>query len=253
MKFGIDIGHNCPPDTGASGVKQEDGLTKAVGTLLIQKLKDAGHTVVNCTPTSASDVDDSLKQRVDKANSNNVNLFVSIHFNAFNKEANGSEVYAISNAARGIAQSVLKEIVQLGFKDRGVKSFNYFVLKNTQMPAILVECCFCDSKKDMDRFKAEEMAEAIKVGLIGETKELSAKTNQDYVLEITVPTVLKASSEQASKLKPETLAKINQGKYPILDFSFEEQHYLVKWPDKSFANRDEHFVFAEHCKIEEKT
>ncbi|BAY38325.1 cell wall hydrolase/autolysin [Nostoc sp. NIES-2111] len=253
MKFGIDIGHNCPPDTGASGIKQEDGLTKAVGTLLIQKLKDAGHTVVNCTPTSAGDVDDSLRQRVDKANSNNVNIFVSIHFNAANKEANGSEIYAISNSAKGIAQSVLKEIVQLGFRDRGVKSKSFFVLKNTQMPAILIECCFCDSQIDMDRFNAEDMAEAIKVGLIGETKELSATTNQDYILEITVPTVLKASTQQASKLKPETLAEINPGKYPILDFSFEEQHYLVKWTDKSFANRDEHFVFAGHSKIEEKT
>jgi N-acetylmuramoyl-L-alanine amidase len=35
MKFGIDMGHNCPPkDIGASGVKQEDDLTKAVGTKL---------------------------------------------------------------------------------------------------------------------------------------------------------------------------------------------------------------------------
>lgn len=35
MKFGIDMGHNCPPDTGATGIKQEDALTKAVGTQLI--------------------------------------------------------------------------------------------------------------------------------------------------------------------------------------------------------------------------
>jgi len=34
MKFGIDMGHNCPPhDTGASGWEQEDKLTRSVGNL----------------------------------------------------------------------------------------------------------------------------------------------------------------------------------------------------------------------------
>ncbi|PHK34874.1 N-acetylmuramoyl-L-alanine amidase, partial [Nostoc linckia z15] len=122
MKFGIDMGHNCPPDTGATGIKQEDTLTKAVGTYLIQKLKAAGHTAIDCTPTSASSVTDSLRQRANKANANNVNIFVSIHFNKFNTQANGTEIYAISNASQGIAQSVLKEIVKLGFYNRGVKN-----------------------------------------------------------------------------------------------------------------------------------
>jgi N-acetylmuramoyl-L-alanine amidase len=30
MKFGIDMGHNCPPDTGARGIKFEDNLTIAI-------------------------------------------------------------------------------------------------------------------------------------------------------------------------------------------------------------------------------
>jgi N-acetylmuramoyl-L-alanine amidase len=33
MKFGIDIGHNSPPDTGAVGIKSEDVLTTDVGKL----------------------------------------------------------------------------------------------------------------------------------------------------------------------------------------------------------------------------
>ena len=97
MKFGIDIGHNCPPDTGAVGVKKEDILTKDVGTKLMQKLSAAGHSVINCTPSTAKTVDESLRKRVDKANANQVDLFVSIHFNAYNGAAYGSEVFAISN------------------------------------------------------------------------------------------------------------------------------------------------------------
>ncbi|WP_066382614.1 MULTISPECIES: N-acetylmuramoyl-L-alanine amidase [unclassified Anabaena] len=252
MKFGIDIGHNCPPDTGAVGIKKEDELTKAVGTRLMEKLKAAGHTVVDCTPNSASGVNDSLRQRVNKANANNVNVFVSIHFNAANSKAHGTEVFGISNTSQGIAQSVLKEIVKLGFRDRGVKSGNFFVLRNTQMPAILVECCFCDSKIDMDLFDAEKMAEAIKDGLIGEDEEEAPKPDKNYILEITKPTILKPSTEQASDLPKDTLFDITPGNYPILSFLFEEQHYCVTWPDKSKGNRNKHFVFAEHCKIQEK-
>ncbi len=253
MKFGIDIGHNCPPhDTGATGIKQEDALTKAVGTQLIQKLRAAGHTVIDCTPTSASSVNDSLRQRVNKANNNNVNVFVSIHFNKFNAKVNGTEIFATSNTSKGIAQSVLKEILKLGFNDRKVKNAGFFVLKNTQMPAILIECCFCDAKVDMDRFDAEKMAEAIKDGLIGDSDDDEPKSDKQYVLEITTKTVLKPSTEQASELPKESLFDIEPGSYPILDVRFEENHYWVKWPDKSKGNRDEHFVFAEYSKVIEK-
>ncbi|MFS0516563.1 N-acetylmuramoyl-L-alanine amidase [Nostoc sp. UIC 10607] len=252
MKFGIDMGHNCPPhDTGATGIQQEDILTKAVGTKLIQKLKAAGHTVIDCTPTSASSVNDSLRQRVNKANANNVNVFISIHFNKFNTIANGTEIFAISNTSKGIAKSVLKEIVKLGFNDRKVKNADFFVIKNTQMPAILIECCFCDAKVDMDRFDAEKMAEAIKDGLIGESDD-EAKPDKNYILEVTTKTVLKPSTEQASELPKESLFDLEPGSYPILDVRFEENHYWVKWPDKSKVNRDRHFVFAGHAKVIEK-
>jgi N-acetylmuramoyl-L-alanine amidase len=249
MKFGIDIGHNCPPDTGALGIKKEDNLTKSVGTLLIQKLTAAGHSVIDCTPKTASSVKDSLQQRTNKANANNVNIYVSIHFNAFNSKVHGTEVFAMSNASKGIAQSVLKEIAKLGFANRNVKNTPLFVLKNTQMPAILVECCFCDSQIDMDIFDAEKMAEAIKDGLIGDSGEDTTKSDKEHILEITTPTVLKPSTDQSSDLPPETLIDIAPGKYPVLDARFEEQHYWVKWPDKTKGNRDIHFVFAGHCKI----
>lgn len=251
MKFGIDIGHNCSPDTGAPGIAggtNEDRLTMAVGTKLIQKLKDAGHTVIECKPSSASSVNDSLRKRASKANQEGVNLFVSIHFNSFNGKARGSEVFAVSNASKAIANSVLTEITKLGFPSRRVKSANYFVLKNTNMPAILVECCFCDSAKDMAIFDAEEMAEAIKVGLIGP----SAESKKQYVLEIKEKTLLKPSTEQAADLPKESCIDIKPGKYSILDFSFEEGHYCVEWPDSSKGNRKDHFVFAGHGKVIEE-
>lgn len=176
MKFGIDIGHNCPPDTGADGLpggKREDLLTKEVGTKVIAKLQALGrHQVVNCTPSSATSVGNSLQQRVNKANSNRVDRFVSIHFNAFDGSAKGTEVFATSTQGKAIAKEVVDKISALGFIKRGggVKDGSHlFVIKHTAMPAILVECCFCDSSSDMSLFStlgADKIADAIVQGII---------------------------------------------------------------------------------------
>lgn len=256
MKFGIDIGHNCSSDTGAVGFKKEDDLTKAVGTKLMEKLSAAGHSVINCTPNTAASLDDSLQKRVYKANTNMVDIFVSIHFNAAERTDKnlpmGTEIYAISNVSRAIAKTVLAEIVKLGFKNRGIKHTPWFVIKNTSMPAILVECCFCDSKADMDLVDAEKMAEAIKVGLIGDSDDTDdTLIRQPGILQISKTTVLKPSTAQAAELTPEDLINIDPGNFPVLDFRYEERHYWVKWKDKSKGNRDEHFVFDEHGKVVE--
>ncbi|MDJ0733466.1 MAG: N-acetylmuramoyl-L-alanine amidase [Nostocaceae cyanobacterium] len=172
MKIGIDIGHNTPPDTGATGIRFEDELTLDVGTRVIEKLKALGYQVIDCKPNRARSITDSLASRCNIANANRVEVFVSIHFNAFNKLANGTEIFAMSNAGRKIAQPVLDEIVKLGFFNRGVKNGSHlYVLKNTNMSAILIECCFCDSRKDMNRFEAEAMANAIVKGLTGKLPE----------------------------------------------------------------------------------
>ncbi|MGM3306609.1 N-acetylmuramoyl-L-alanine amidase [Anabaena sp. WFMT] len=176
MKFGIDIGHNCPPDTGARGIKVEDNLTVEIGNKVIAKLKSLGHEVIPCKPASASTVGQSLGRRCDTANRNKVDIFVSIHFNAFNGQANGTEIFAQSDAGRKIAKPVLDEIIKLGFFNRGVKNGSHlYVIRNTNMPGILIECCFIDSAKDMQLYDGEAMASAIVKGLTG--KVASAPVN----------------------------------------------------------------------------
>ncbi|MDB9451922.1 N-acetylmuramoyl-L-alanine amidase [Dolichospermum circinale] len=174
MKFGIDIGHNCPPDSGAEGIKSENKLTMEVGNKVIAKLENLGHTVIACKPNSARTVNQSLGSRCEKANSNRVDIFVSIHFNAFNGQANGTEVFAISDAGKKVAQKVLDEIVKLGFFNRGVKSGSHlYVLRRTNMPGILIECCFIDSAKDIQLYDGETMANAIVAGLTGKVANTS--------------------------------------------------------------------------------
>ncbi|MCP6763097.1 MAG: N-acetylmuramoyl-L-alanine amidase [Fischerella sp. CENA71] len=200
MKFGIDSGHNCPPDTGARGIKIEDNLTLDVGNRVISKLKALGHQVVVCKPDRASTVGESLRKRCDTANANKVDIYVSIHFNSFNRQANGTEVFAISDTSRKIAKPVLDEIVKLGFFNRGVKNGSHlFVLKNTNMPAILVEGCFVDSQKDMNLYNPEAMANAIVKGLTGQLP--TAPVNHVVDEEENPDTTIKRLQQALNRLK----------------------------------------------------
>ena len=170
MKITIDIGHNCYPDVGASGVRQEDAVNLEVGNRVISGLSALGYDVINCLPLSASSVTDSLYKRVLKSNNANVDLYVSIHFNAGG--GRGTEVYAYSEAGYNRAGKVAASIASLGYTNRGAKyGRDLYVLRNTNAVAILVECCFVDSAEDMAMYNADKMADAIVTGITGGKKD----------------------------------------------------------------------------------
>lgn len=173
MIIAIDEGHGCYPDIGADGVNGvlEDNLVKHVGDLLIKAINMTGNKAVNVRPISASNVNDSLQQRCKKAKSEGAELYVSIHFNVSDGKGHGTEVWCNPQNAVGLeyAQNVVKEIAKLGYTNRGIKDGysgeHLFVIRNTSMPAILIEGCFIDNKWDLGRFDAIKMASAILKGL----------------------------------------------------------------------------------------
>jgi N-acetylmuramoyl-L-alanine amidase len=170
MKIAVDIGHNCPYDGGAVGIGNENDLNKAVGDNFIKYLKQLGHAVTDCLPYGVTSLQDSLYKRITVANRDNVDLYVSIHFNAGG--GRGTEVFAISQTGKNYAQKVVNEIASLGFTNRGVKDgSSLYVLKNTNAPAILVECAFVDSAEDMQKVKdigPDAIARAIVKGITGQ-------------------------------------------------------------------------------------
>lgn len=228
MKYGIDCGHGCAPDTGASGNGQlEDTLTLAVGQRIMTQLQALGHEVVNCRPKSASSVTSSLAQRCAIANNASVDVYVSIHFNAFNNQAHGTEVFAASSKGSALAQKVLDAICPLGFFNRGVKNGSHlYVLKNTNMPAILVECCFIDSARDMDLFDADKMACAIVKGLTGQSVAIPDTDKWSQFVR-----VLKSTAIQYPQLKVAQLAQaiVESGRGKSELFSIHNNPYGLKW------------------------
>ncbi|NFC74729.1 N-acetylmuramoyl-L-alanine amidase [Clostridium botulinum] len=171
MKIGIDCGHTMSgADYGAVGIKAESNLTREVGTRVISKLQALGHTVIKCYKDTCTNLNDSLSYRTNMANSNNVDLYVSIHFNCFNGNAYGTEVFTYGGKELLEARKVLNNICTLGYTNRGIKDgSNLYVLKHTKAKAMLIECCFCDNRNDMSRYNAENMANAIVKGLVGQT------------------------------------------------------------------------------------
>ncbi|HGG0416513.1 TPA: N-acetylmuramoyl-L-alanine amidase [Clostridium sporogenes] len=179
MKIGIDCGHTLSGiDYGAVGIKAESNLTREVGTRVITKLQSLGHTVIKCYKDTCSSLEDSLSYRTNTANNNNVDLYVSIHFNCFNGRAYGTEVFTYGGKELQQARAVLNNICSLGYTNRGLKDgSNLYVLKHTKAKAMLIECCFCDNSGDMNRYNAENIADAIVKGLVGRSITGSSSSN----------------------------------------------------------------------------
>lgn len=175
MKIAIDLGHGVGQDRGASSKYiDEETIIDNVGGLVINKLKALGHTVIEVRPSSATSVSNSLVQRVQKANNNNVDLFVSIHANAGGGK--GTEVYTYQGKEVKEARNVLNNICSLGFTNRGIKGSNLFVINHTTATAMLIEICFIDAQSDVDLYKSvgnEKIADSIVRGLVGTTTTIS--------------------------------------------------------------------------------
>lgn len=170
--YGIDMGHTLSgAGTGAVGVVKETDKNREVGKRLIAMLQEKGHTVINCTVDKSNN---DLADRVAKANAQKLDLFVSIHLNAFNGSADGVETHIYNNYYNGKEANRVKakEIndsiaASVGFRNRGVKESNFYVLRETVAPAVLVEVGFCDSAVDMNKWNTEKIAAAMFKGITG--------------------------------------------------------------------------------------
>lgn len=169
--YNVHAGHNYKVP-GAGGCFSETAEARKVTSLVISKLRSLGHTVYDCTDEDGTTSKANLVNIVNKCNAHRVDVDISIHFNAFNGSAQGTEVllYDVTNSISGIAKNVLNQICALGFTSRGLKGrTDLYVLRCTNSKAMLIECCFCDNAGDAAKYTAEKMATAIVAGLTGKT------------------------------------------------------------------------------------
>lgn len=140
-KIVLDPGHGGV-DVGAVGAEgqYESNINLLVARRLRLALKDK-HEV---TLTRNSNVAVSLGERCRIANSANADLFISIHCNsAVNRDAHGVETFKYPTSKSRLANNIQDELIKAtGAKNRGVKTSQFYVLKHTKMPAVLVEIGF---------------------------------------------------------------------------------------------------------------
>lgn len=176
----IEPGHGGS-DSGAVG---PNGYTEKEGTFAISQkvasiLNQSGAKVVM---TRDSDVDvygpnasarNELQARVDVGNNANSDIFVSIHCNAFvNPAANGTQTFYYGSSYQGqrLAQSIQEKMIEAnGLRDRGISTCNFYVVKHSYMPAVLIETAFITNYDEEALLSDDEwqttMAKAIAEGI----------------------------------------------------------------------------------------
>ncbi|MGX9133940.1 N-acetylmuramoyl-L-alanine amidase family protein [Rummeliibacillus sp. JY-2-4R] len=109
--------------------------------------------------------DCSLASRVQMANRHQADLYISVHHNAnTGKWGNwtGVETYIMTPKEKNpkslqLAKHIHSEVVgAMRLKDRGIKAANFYVLRETKMPAILIEGGFMDSLIDIVKLRSEK-------------------------------------------------------------------------------------------------
>ena len=166
----LDAGHGGS-DFGATylGRMEKDDnlrLTMAVGNIL----QNAGQNVIY---TRTGDVYETPSQKAQKANAANADYFVSIHRNSspYDNQYTGIEslVYNRYGTAAKMAGNINRQLEDIGFVNQGVNErTNLAVLRQTNMPAVLVEVGFINTDRDNMLFDSRfnEIAQAIADGIL---------------------------------------------------------------------------------------
>ena len=160
MKIFLNSGHGGS-DCGAvgNGLIERDVVWR-IGQLVEKYLRATGFEVKLMQY-------DGLAEICADANAWGADLFISIHCNAANGTAHGTETYTSGgNKSRRLAELIHSRLTKILF-GRGVKTAGFYVLKYTAMPAVLVETAFIDNVEDAKLLKEKEddFARAIACGV----------------------------------------------------------------------------------------
>lgn len=158
MKIFINPGHDLDYDSGAVNTNYgitEAAIAKSVGDKVAYYLNNVGYETKVMQSDNLnydSDYADRPYPVCVAANDWNSDLFISIHCNAANTIAKGTEclVYSLGGQSEDLANCIQNQIINsLNTVDRGLKIRpELTVLKRTHMTAVLVELAFIDNDED---------------------------------------------------------------------------------------------------------
>jgi N-acetylmuramoyl-L-alanine amidase len=177
------------PELGGRVIKENE-FNKAVAFKLMAILIRCGVEVLDVSNTC----NDSLRDRVRRANNWNADIFVAIHYNAYDgkfdgpgKDPEGISIYINPRSIEGrkLATCIMKYLSQgTPQKVRGIKEKGFYVLKYTRMPAVLSENGFMDNKVEALRMLDEDFQNEV---AIEHAKGICEYFEIEYVEELLAP------------------------------------------------------------------
>lgn len=171
IRICCDAGHGGSDQGASYKGRFEKNDTLKLGMAVAKEVRRHG---VKVDETRTRDQTVSLSARSSLERRKKYDYFISFHRNAFKPEAaEGVETFTFTRQtakAKSLATRIQKNLVAVGFKDRGVKKANFHVLRETRSPAVLIEVGFIDNTKDNGIFdsKFSEMVEAITRAILDE-------------------------------------------------------------------------------------
>ncbi len=167
----LDAGHGGTDEGAKIHYFMEKRLTLMTTLLLRKYLNEMGYRVIM---TRSKDVFIPLHRRVSIANKTHAVLFVSIHYNSSpSPDAHGIEIfyhggseYKRAQQSRQLGQSILSELIsQTHALSRGVKNGNFHVIRETSMPAVLVEGGFMTNIEERSNLRDKKYLDKIAKGV----------------------------------------------------------------------------------------
>lgn len=180
MKIMLDAGHgySTPGKRSPNGMKEYE-FTRVVASYAKQLLETYQNVTVYFAHSDQRDI--PLQERTDSANRLKVDTYVSIHANAYGttwNDARGIETYVYPTKPRialELAQKIQKHVIlATGLRNRGVKTADFHVLRETNMDAVLIECGFMTNQEESNLLRSDDyrrnLADAIVKGITEQFK-----------------------------------------------------------------------------------
>jgi N-acetylmuramoyl-L-alanine amidase len=170
----LDAGHGAWDPGKVSGELEEKDINLSIVKKLQAYLEQGGATVI-ITRLDDSSLGDSkavdMRARSLIANASSADIFISIHQNSFTSSGvHGAQVFYFNRSDDSqhlgdCIQTQLKEFADPTNKFLPKPNANYYMLKQTAMPAVIVECGFLSNKSDRAKLSTDEYQEKVAWGI----------------------------------------------------------------------------------------
>ena len=206
----IDPGHGGSDPGAVYENRREKDDTLALAYDIGNALERRG---IRVEYTRVGDVYNSPYEKAQIGNRSTADLFLSIHRNAMPVPGTASGtmslIFGRGGDAEEFAENINRELAAAGWKDLGISERpNLVVLRDTALPAVLVEVGFIDNETDNDFLDAnmEKTADAIAEGVAETFLELARQTSEEeqpgfYMVQTGIYRVRENAEREVDRLK----------------------------------------------------